>query len=177
MARSAIFLSGMRLPPRSPSLAVITTLQRGVDDAVAQRLGAEAAEDHRVHRADARAGEHGVGQLGDHRHVDADPVALLHAVGEQHVGQPADLVLELAVGDVAVLARLVAGPDDGGLVAAVLQVAVHAVEAGVEPPAREPGEVDLLVVGVEDRVPGVEPGRGASACSPQNHSGLSSERR
>jgi hypothetical protein len=29
-----------------------------VEDAVAERLGAEAAEHHRVHRADARAGEH-----------------------------------------------------------------------------------------------------------------------
>ena len=49
----------------------------------------------RVDGADARAGQHGVGQLGDHGHVDADPVALAHAVGLQHVGHPGDLVLEL----------------------------------------------------------------------------------
>jgi hypothetical protein len=39
-------------------------LAAGVEDAVADGLGAEAAEDDRVHGADARAGEHRVGELG-----------------------------------------------------------------------------------------------------------------
>jgi hypothetical protein len=52
----------------------------GVEDAVADRLGREAAEDDRVDGADARAGEHRVGELGDHRQVDADAVAAAHAV-------------------------------------------------------------------------------------------------
>ena len=38
----------------------------GVEDAVAQGLRREAAEDHRVDGADAGAGEHHVGGLGDH---------------------------------------------------------------------------------------------------------------
>ena len=42
-----------------------------VVDAVAQRLGAEAAEDDAVHRADARAGQHRNRELRDQRHVDA----------------------------------------------------------------------------------------------------------
>ena len=46
-----------------------------VGDAVDQRRGAEAAEDHRMHRADARAGEHGDRQLGNHRHVDRHAIA------------------------------------------------------------------------------------------------------
>ncbi len=52
----------------------------GVEDAIADRLRAEAAEDDRVHRADPCAGQHGVGELGDHRHVDAHPIALADAV-------------------------------------------------------------------------------------------------
>ena len=76
---------------------------------------------------------------------------LVDAVGEQHVGDAADLVLQLAIGDVPVLTRLVAGPDDRGLVAAGREVAVDAVVAGVQPPAAVPGEVDLAQVGVEDR--------------------------
>ena len=49
-------------------------LRLRVVHAVAQRLGREAAEDDRVDRADARAGEHRDHDLGDERHVDADAV-------------------------------------------------------------------------------------------------------
>ncbi len=130
----------------------------GVEDAVADRLGAEAAEDDGMDRADAGAGEHGVGQLGDHRHVDADPVAPAHAVVAEDVGDPADLVFELAVGDVLVLSRLVLDPDDGVLIAPLLEVAVDAVVAGVEAAAEVPPEIHVVVIVVVDRVPGVEPG-------------------
>ena len=54
-------------------------LRAGVVHAVAQRLGGEPAEHHRVHRADARARQHRHRRLGHHRQVDAHPVALLHA--------------------------------------------------------------------------------------------------
>ena len=128
-----------------------------VDDAVAQRLGAEAAEDDGVHGADARAGEHRVDELGHHAHVDADAVAPADAVRQQHVRDAADVVLQLAVRDVAVGAELVLRPDDRGAVAERRQVAVDAVERGVEAAAREPGEVDLVVVGVEHVLPRVEP--------------------
>ncbi len=63
-----------------------------VDDAAGQRVRREAAEDDRMDRADARAGEHRIGRFGDHRHVDGDAVALLDAVLLQHVGEPADMV-------------------------------------------------------------------------------------
>ena len=46
-----------------------------VVDAIAQRLGGEAAEDHAVHRADARAGEHRDRELGNERQVDRDAIA------------------------------------------------------------------------------------------------------
>jgi hypothetical protein len=50
-----------------------------VVDTVDESVGREAAEDHRVDRADARAGEQRDRQLGSHPHVDRDAVALLHA--------------------------------------------------------------------------------------------------
>ena len=50
-----------------------------VVDAVAQRFRAEAAEDHAVDRADARAGEHRDGELGNERQVERDAIAALHA--------------------------------------------------------------------------------------------------
>ena len=47
-----------------------------VVDAVAQRLGAEAAEDDAVDGADPGAGEHRNRELGDERHVERDAIAL-----------------------------------------------------------------------------------------------------
>ena len=83
-------------------------------------------------RADARAGEHRVGRLGDHRHVDGDAVALLDAVRLQHIGEAADILVQLAIGDVLALARVVALPQDRGLVGARRQMPVDAVVGGVE---------------------------------------------
>ena len=84
----------------------MTTLALGVVDAAGERVGGEAAEDHRVRGADAGAGQHRDHGLGDHRHVDRDPVAGLDAELGQRVGGLADLVLELGVGDGAGVAGL-----------------------------------------------------------------------
>src|SRR6188508_529170 len=77
-AASTLALSGILRPPRMPSSAVTITsdLQSLTRP---DRVRREAAEDHRVDRADARAGEDGVGGLEDHRQVDGDAVALLDA--------------------------------------------------------------------------------------------------
>ena len=90
-------------------------------DAVGHGLRAEPAEDDRVDRADAGAGEHGDGRLGHHRQVDEHAVAFAHAVALEHVGKAADLVVKLFVGEGALLARLagcgrLAFPDQRGLV-------------------------------------------------------------
>ena len=89
-------------------------------DAVGERVRREAAEHHRMHRADARAGEHRVGRLRDHRHVDGDAVALLDVAVAQDVGHPAHLVVQLLVGDLLVVLGIVALPDDRGLLGARL---------------------------------------------------------
>jgi hypothetical protein len=122
--------------------------------ALLDRLGAEAAEDHVVRGADARAGEHGHDDLRDHRQVDADDVAGLDPVILQRVGEALDVAQEVVVGDVALLALLAAPVEGDALAQAVLDVAVQAVVGGVELAVLEPlverrvGVVeDLLEVG------------------------------
>ena len=82
----------------------------------ASDCGAEPAEHHAVRGADARAGQHRHRGLGDHRQVDVDPVAALHAEALQRVGEALHLVEQLGVGDRAGVARL-ALPVEGDLVA------------------------------------------------------------
>ena len=62
-----------------------------VVEAVGERVGAEAAEDDRVRRAESRAGEHRDRQLRDHPHVDADRRALADAELLERVGEAHDL--------------------------------------------------------------------------------------
>ena len=132
-------------------------LRLGVVDAVGQRVGREPAEHDRVGGADPGAGQQGHRQLGDHRHVDGDPVALLDAEALQRVGEALHLGQQVGVGDRAGVARL-ALPVERDLVApARLDVAVEAVAGDVERAADEPlgeGQVPL-----EDRVPLAGPSR------------------
>ena len=74
-------------------------LRLRIVDAVAQRVGAETAEHYRVWGADPSAGEHRDRQLGHHTEVDVDPIALLHTEGSEAVGESADLVKQLLIGD------------------------------------------------------------------------------
>ena len=90
-------------------------LRLAVLDPPGEGLGAEAAEDHRVRRADPGTGQHRDDQLGDHRHVDRDDVALLHPQALEDVGELADLAEQVLIAEHAALARL-ALPDDRGLV-------------------------------------------------------------
>ena len=126
-----------------------------VDDAIAQRVGREAAEDHGVPGPDAGAGQHGHRQLGDHAHVDGHPVALAHAEPAQPVGQAAHALVQVAVGDGLRVAGL-ALPVVGDAIGPGGQVAVEAVDAHVEPAADEPPE-ERRVAAVADRVPGLDP--------------------
>ena len=111
-------------------------------DAAHQALRREAAEDDAVDRPDARAGQHGEGGLGDHRHVDGDPVALLDAAVLQRIGQAADLGIGLAIADVLLLMGAVALPDDGGLVGAGGEMPVEAIGRDVQRAVMEPADAD-----------------------------------
>jgi len=115
-------------------------------DAAGERLGREAAEHHRMDGADARAGEHGVGRLGDHRQIDGDAVAALGAVLFQNIGEAANLFVQLGVGDVARHRRVVAFPDDRGLVGARGEVAVDAVHRDIGRAVLVPFNRDVMRV-------------------------------
>ena len=130
-----------------------------VDDARGQGVGREAAEDDGMNRADARAGEHGVGGLDDHGHVDRDAIALLDALLQHRVGKAADFAVQLAVADLQIVRRIVALPDDGGLVGAGGQVTVDAVGGNVEGAVFEPfdGDVRIFVGPVAGLGRGVDP--------------------
>jgi len=110
----------------------------GIGDAVAQGLRREAAEHHRVHRAEPRAGLHRDHALDRHRHVDDDPVALLHAQALQRVGHAAGGGQQLVVGGAR--HRAVIGlEDDRHLVAqAGSDLLVQAVVRDVQGAVLEP---------------------------------------
>ena len=130
-------------------------------EAVAEGVGAEPAEHDAVDGADAGAGQQAGCELGDHGQVEADPVALLHAESLQDVGELADFLVELLVGQGLVVAGLVALELDGDLVAAGLQVPVEAVVGYVELASLEELDVDRALLDVEvvvhDLVPLLEP--------------------
>ena len=138
------------MPPlRQPPSAVISTLHSASLMRPDERLRREAAEHDRVRRADARAGQQRHRQLGHHAEVDRDAVALDDAEAAQHVGEAVDLVVQLAVADHALVARL-ADPDVGGLVAAAgREVAVEAVDRRVQLAVGEP--LEERRVGVVER--------------------------
>src|SRR6056297_3731312 len=99
-----------------------------------------------MYGANARAGEHRVSGLGNHRHIDANAIALANPAGAQGVGELADLGFEFGVGNVAAVGGIVTLPDDGSLGGTFRQVAVDTVVADVEFAAGEPLGVSLAKI-------------------------------
>ena len=119
-----------------------------VENAAAQGVGGEAAEDDGVGCAEAGAGQHGDHRLGDHRHVDGDLVPGPHTELGEGVRRLADRGPQFGVGDRPRVARL-ALPVEGDPVAESRRhVAVDAVDGHVELAADEPlGERGLATPG------------------------------
>ncbi len=112
-------------------------------DAAGERIGREAAEHYGMNGADARASEHGVGRFGNHREINGDAVALLDAALLQDVSEAAHFRVQFLIGDLLVVLGVVAFPDDGDLLAALLQVAVDAVVSRVGLAVLEPFDRNL----------------------------------
>ena len=111
----------------------------GVVDPGGELGRGEAAEHDGVDRPEAGAGEHGDRGERHHRQVDDDAVALAHAEAAQHAREARDLVEQLGVGQRRDRPGDRGVVDDRGLVAAaVADVPVERVVAGVEHPAGEP---------------------------------------
>jgi hypothetical protein len=91
-------LVGDRLAAAHPGVGRHHHLGLGVVDARREARCGKAAEHHRVHRADARAGQHGEGGFGDHRHVDEHPVAATDALRQENRREAVHLAMQLAKG-------------------------------------------------------------------------------
>ena len=122
----------------------------GVIDAQGQFVGGKAAEHHRVHGTDSRAGQHGHGGLGHHGHVDDHPIALAHAQLPQQAGQAGHFISQLVVGEGLLHAGHRRVVDQRQLVAAALldlmvQGQVAAVQAAIGEPTV--GAVGVLLQG------------------------------
>src|SRR5438046_728317 len=92
-------------------------------------------------RANASAREHRDRRLRDHREVDRDPIALVYTPRLQRIRKPAHRLVKLAVGHPAILARIVALPEDRGLLGTPWQMAIDAVVRRVEGPVLVPSDV------------------------------------
>src|SRR5690606_18631034 len=93
----------------------------------------------------------------DHRQVDADAVTLAHSTLAQCGGQPADLLVQLAIGDVAAVGGIIALPDNGYLIRSGGQVPVDAVDARVQLATFEPGDLTLREVAALKYIPRLVP--------------------
>src|SRR4029078_2510817 len=100
-------------------------------------VGGDATKDDSVRRPDPGAGEHRDRELGDHRHVDRDPVALADPQLAERVRRLLALPQECGVGYRPGIAWL-ADPVVGDLVAeSVRDVPLDAVLRDVQLPATE----------------------------------------
>src|SRR2546421_1172076 len=128
-------------------------------------LRREAAEDHGVRGPDPGAREHRDGDLGDHRHIDGDAVALADAVALERRREALDLAVKIPVGQCARVAGL-PFPDQRRLGAMrPLHVAIETVVGDVELAAHEPLGVWRLPV--ERLLPRLEPGELLRALLPE----------
>mmetsp|Transcript_7298 Transcript_7298/g.13612 ORF Transcript_7298/g.13612 Transcript_7298/m.13612 type:complete len:371 (-) Transcript_7298:111-1223(-) len=128
-------------PPATAGARRHDPLRTGVVNSIRDGIGAKSREDDRVYGSNARACQHGHGQLGDHGHVERDDIALLYSCGLERVGDAAHFQLKFVVGDVFDVGGFVALPDDGSFVSAVKggrAVSIDGVVAHVEFPSREP---------------------------------------
>jgi hypothetical protein len=69
-----------------PQEALTISLGLAVVDAGGKLVRGETAEDHRMHGAEPRGGEHCQGGFRNHRHVDEDAVALFDALVAARAG-------------------------------------------------------------------------------------------
>ena len=123
----------------------------GVFESIDDGLGGEAAEDDRVHSANAGAGKHRDNRFGNHRQINEHAIASLHAALFEHIGKAADIAMELRVGDDAFVAGLTF-PNNRGLVGArAFRMTVDAIFADIQFAAGEPLREGCLPV--EDLVP------------------------
>ena len=113
-------------------------LRLGIVDAVAKRLGREAAEHDRVRRADAGAGKQRDCGLGDHGQVDRDTVTTADTQAPERRSEALHFVEQLGVGDRASVTRLALEVERHAVAEPRGDVTVEAVDAHVQLAVFEP---------------------------------------
>ena len=107
-------------------------------DAGLERFGRKSAEYDAVNDAETRAGQHGDGQLGDHRHVNDGAVAGFVAARLEHAGEADHQAMQFLIGERSLLARLAFPENRDFVLAWGGEVTVQAVVGDVEFCAGEP---------------------------------------
>ena len=79
-------------------LAYAVSIARAIIDADRKFIRREPAKHHAMHCAQSCASEHGEYSLGNHRHIDDDPVTFPDTIGCQRPGNPGHLHLQLRIG-------------------------------------------------------------------------------
>ena len=126
----------------------------GIGSAQTASLAAESAENDGMHDAQARAGQHGDGQLGNHGHVNGDAVAGFQSrkvtqKSRGFVHAPVQLLIGDGRGGFTLGLR---NKNERGFVLIFGEMAVHAVVAGVELAADKPFP-ERRMLGVQRGVP------------------------
>ena len=137
-------------------------------DTPGQGVRREPAEDDRMDRADPSAREHGNSGFRHHGHINRDAVALLDAERLQAVGKPAHFLMKLAIRDRLGVFRIVAFPDDCGLVAARVEMPVETIVGCVQDTVFEPFDMDVAAeIDVLDLGRILEPGNAFRLLGPE----------
>ena len=110
----------------------------GVVDARRQARGGEAAEHHRMDRADAHRRQHREHRLGNHRHVQQHAVAALHALRLEQRSTAIDFGVQFRVGIRPLLPGFGRDKNQRWLVAPCDQVTIERVMAKIGTAADEP---------------------------------------
>ena len=117
-----------------------------VDNTTGDRIRRETTEHNRVHRTDTGTGQHRNRRFRNHRHVDSYDVALANTLGFQSVSELTDAGVQVTVGDLLILLRIVTFPDDGDLVTTGIQMTVQTVHTGVQSAVFEPFDIHIVRV-------------------------------
>jgi hypothetical protein len=122
-----------------------------------------------MHRAQTGTGEHRVGRFWDHGQIKGDAVTLFDASVFQNASHGVHVLAEFLVGDLQMLVRVIAFPDDRDLVAARCDVAIHTVGRHVERAVLEPFDRDIvrIVAGVLHLGVGLDPVEPLSVFAPE----------
>ena len=112
----------------------------GIFDAILERQRREAAEHHRVDRADACAGLHRDHRFGHQRQIDHHAVTATDAARLERVGEAADFGMQLAVAQATSVARL-ALEHDRGAMTVFCEVHIEAVVRDVQRAIGEPAVI------------------------------------